>query len=67
MELTPRTKSLEYDPSFQLGIACFSSRHARWQGCWRRRSRTAATNREERAVGKKNGLGCGRNREERGG
>jgi hypothetical protein len=28
---------------------------------------TAATNREERAVGKKTGLGCGRNREERGG
>jgi hypothetical protein len=61
MELTPRTESLMYEPSFQLGIACVSSRHAR------RRSRTAATNREERAVGKKTGLGCGRNREERGG
>jgi hypothetical protein len=66
MELTPRTESLEYDPSFQFGIACFSSRHARRLGCWRRRSRTAVTNREKRDVGKKYGLGCGRNREERG-
>jgi hypothetical protein len=44
---------LVYEPSFQLNIACVSSRHARRQGCWRRRSRMSATNREERAMGKK--------------